>query len=68
LKTFEALIRYTRSIVSWQALLALEAIGEIDTYSELGEACEPDTTRYAIYARVIEQQQAPYKKPNSLCL
>lgn len=46
------------------ALLALEAIGKIDSIEtidpEFGQAFEPDMTRHAIYAQAMERQQKLY--------
>lgn len=48
------------------ALLALEAIGKIDSIetidSPTGLAYEPDLTRHAVYAQAIERQQKLYEK------
>jgi gluconokinase len=48
------------------ALLALEALGKIDSIEtidlELGQAFEPDMMRHAIYARAIDRQQNLYEK------
>jgi gluconokinase len=48
------------------ALLALEAIGRIDSLetvpAEPGEIFEPDITRQARYVQAIERQQELYKR------
>lgn len=48
------------------ALLALEAVGKIDSLdtidSEFGQTCEPDMERHAVYARAMERQQKLYEK------
>ena len=48
------------------ALLALEAIGKIDSIetvnADFGEVIEPDMTRHSVYARAIERQQELYEK------
>jgi gluconokinase len=48
------------------ALLALEAIGKIDSIETIesadGEIYEPDFARHEIYARAIERQQELYEK------
>ncbi len=48
------------------ALLALEALGKIDSLETLdavsGETYEPDLARHALYARAIERQQKLYEK------
>jgi gluconokinase len=48
------------------ALLALEAVGKIDSLetidSEFGQAFEPDMKCHAVYARAIERQQKLYEK------
>jgi gluconokinase len=48
------------------ALLALEAIGKIDSIetidSPCGEFYEPDPARHEVYARAIERQQKLYEK------
>jgi len=47
-------------------LLALEAIGKIDSIETIepagGEVYEPDPARHAVYARAIERQKKFYEK------
>jgi gluconokinase len=48
------------------ALLALEALGKIDSIEtidlELGQAFEPDMMRHAVYAQAIDRQQGLYEQ------